>query len=381
MQGSPSPPLSCLRLTLLRLNEGLGMSAQTVGEAGEEAVLKVILEELGDPAGSEHGSRDALSVLTLPPGDDAAILELPADGEPARIVLTTDTLSQDQDFRQSWWGPGEDVAAGTAVGLKAAAQNLSDLNAMAATPISLLVSLTLPPETSLDWVRGFYRGMAQAISGEATQQCSIAGGDLGSGPSISVSITAIGRLAAGRAPLRRSGTQAGDQLAVSGDLGRAAAGLALMEAGQDCTSAELAALRDAQIAPRPRLASGIQAIDAGATAGMDLSDGLLRDAARLARASGVRFSIADELLREHARGLLPAARALGLPESDTLRWAAAGGEDYALLATFPADATLPAGFRRIGAALRADTPGDADGTPKVILESAIDELGWDSLRT
>jgi len=357
------------------------VSAQTVGQAGEEAVLRVILEELGDHATPEPGSRDAPSILTLPPGDDAAILELPADGEPARIVLTTDTLSQDQDFRESWWGPGEDLAAGTAVGLKAAAQNLSDLNAMAATPITLLVSLTLPAATSLDWVRGFYRGMAEAMNSEATQHCSIAGGDLGSGPSISVSITAIGRLGAGRAPLRRSGTQAGDQLAVSGDLGQAAAGLALLEAGQDCMPAELAALRDAQIAPRPDLASGIRAIDAGATAGMDLSDGLLRDAARLARASGVRFRIEDELLRKHARRLLPAGRALGLPESDTIRWAAAGGEDYALLATFPADATLPPGFQRIGAALQANTSGDADGAPEVILESAIDELGWDSLQT
>ena len=123
------------------------------------------------------------------------MLELTDDGAPARIVLTTDTLSQDQDFRPSWWAQQDQGAAmGRAVGLKAAAQNLSDLNAMAATPVALLVSLTLPESTALDWVRGFYRGLAETVRREGAEHCRIAGGDLGSGPGVSVTLTAVGRL-------------------------------------------------------------------------------------------------------------------------------------------------------------------------------------------
>ncbi|MBO0594463.1 thiamine-phosphate kinase, partial [Nesterenkonia sp. E16_10] len=192
---------------------------RSVGESGEDAVLAVILEELGEL----HRASTDLAALTLAPGDDAAVLELPEDGAPARIVLTTDTLSQDQDFRPGWWAPQQQGAPmGRAVGLKAAAQNLSDLNAMAATPIALLVSLTLPTTTSLDWVRGFYRGLAKAVRREGAEHCHIAGGDLGSGPGISVTLTALGRLPAGRPPLRRTGARPGDQLAVSGPLGAAA---------------------------------------------------------------------------------------------------------------------------------------------------------------
>ncbi|GAA1147591.1 thiamine-phosphate kinase [Nesterenkonia lutea] len=355
-----------------------------MGQAGEDAVLEIIMDELG----SASASATAPVKMTLPPGDDAAILELPDDGAPARIVLTTDTMSQDQDFRLSWWSPEDQgLPAGTAVGRKAVAQNLSDLNAMAATPISLLVSLTLPADTPLDWVRGFYRGLTQGLQTVGAEHCIVAGGDLGSGPGISVSITAVGRLGAARAPLRRDGARPGDQLTAAGPLGRAAAGLALLEAGHGCAEEELAALREAQLAPRPALTTGMIAVDAGATAGMDLSDGLLRDAGRLARASGVRVRIEDQALRAQARALRPAAQALNLPETQTLRWAAAGGEDYALLATFPAGAALPEGFHRIGEVIgpaqtgeRAEDAGHADGALEVILESAIDELGWDSMR-
>lgn len=365
----------------------------SVGESGEDAVLAVILQELG-----ELGSpATELAELTLAPGDDAAVLELPQDGAPARIVLTMDTLSQDEDFRASWWS-GQDQAAvmGRAVGLKAAAQNLSDLNAMAATPVALLVSLTLPAATPLDWVRGFYRGLAEAVRRTGAEHCRIAGGDLGSGPGISVTLTAVGRLPAGRPAMRRTGACPGDQLAVSGPLGAAAAGLALLEAGVSAGTPELARLRDAQIAPAPRLSTGIDAVTAGATAGMDLSDGLLRDAQRLARASAVRVLLHEPDLAEQAAALHPATLALGLApqqaQEQALHWVAAGGEDYELLASFPADAALPEGFLKVGEILPAASPAepgaapaaepgsDADGAREVILTSAIDDRGWDSLR-
>ncbi|MBO0598828.1 thiamine-phosphate kinase [Nesterenkonia sp. E16_7] len=356
---------------------------RSVGESGEDAVLAVILEELGEL----HRASTDLAALTLAPGDDAAVLELPEDGAPARIVLTTDTLSQDQDFRPGWWAPQQQGAPmGRAVGLKAAAQNLSDLNAMAATPIALLVSLTLPTTTSLDWVRGFYRGLAKAVRREGAEHCHIAGGDLGSGPGISVTLTALGRLPAGRPPLRRTGARPGDQLAVSGPLGAAAAGLALLEAGHPCPGPELSRLRDAQIAPAPRLRTGAQALRRGATAGLDLSDGLLRDAGRLARASSVRVRLDQGALTEQAAALLPAAAALGLPEAqaqaEALRWVTAGGEDYELLASFGAEARLPEGFIKVGEILeRTDQAGsDTDGAREVLLTGAIDDTGWDSLQ-
>lgn len=372
--------------------------AQTsVEEAGEDAVLAVILQELGDLFSADSD----LAALTTGPGDDAAVLELPEDGAPARLVLTTDTLSQDQDFRPGWWSAADQGAPmGRAVGLKAAAQNLSDLNAMAATPIALLVSLTLPGSTPLDWLRGFYRGLAEAARREGAESCHIAGGDLGTGPGISVTLTAVGRLSAGHPPLRRTGARPGDQLAVSGPLGAAAAGLALLEAGHPCGSPALARLRDAQIAPAPRLTTGAEALAAGTSAGMDLSDGLLRDAGRLARASRVRVRLDKAALAEQAVALLPAAGALGLSEDQaqeqTLRWAAAGGEDYELLASFAPEAALPAGFLRVGEILEleqapeslgegapessGEAGSDADGAREVLLTGAIDDRGWDSLR-
>ncbi|MCH8559465.1 thiamine-phosphate kinase [Nesterenkonia sp. DZ6] len=363
--------------------------ALSVGESGEDAVLAVILQELGDL----HSRETDLAALALASGDDAAVLELPDDGAPARIALTTDTLSQDQDFRASWWtAPDQGAPMGRAVGLKAAAQNLSDLNAMAATPIALLVSLTLPEATPLDWVRGFYRGLTEAMRREGARHCHIAGGDLGTGPGISVTLTAVGRLPAGRAPLRRTGARPGDQLAVSGPLGAAAAGLALLEAGHPFAEPRLSRLRDAQIAPAPRLTTGAQALAAGATAGMDLSDGLLRDAGRIARASAVRVLLDETALAEQAAALLPAAEALGLSatqaHAQVLRWAAAGGEDYELLASFPADVTLPAGFLRVGEILDVaetseageEAGSDADGAREVVLTGAIGDRGWDSFR-
>lgn len=356
--------------------------AQTVGACGEDAVLAVILQELGEL----KAPATELAALTLAPGDDAAVLQLPDDGAPGRIVLSTDTLSQDQDFRFSWWAPKDHGAVmGRAIGLKAAAQNLSDLNAMAATPIALLVSLTLPGDTALDWVRGFYRGLAEAVRRDGAEHCHVAGGDLGSGEGISVTLTAVGRLSAGRAPLRRTGASPGDQLAVSGPLGAAAAGLALLEAGDPCAGPALSRLRDAQIAPAPRLTTGVRALTAGATAGMDLSDGLLRDAQRLARASGVQVCLDETALADQAPALLPAAAALGLSgaqaQTQALRWAATGGEDYELLASFPGDAALPEGFLKVGEVLeRGDAQGsDADGAREVFLTSAIDDHGWDSL--
>src|SRR5699024_6353200 len=117
----------------------------------------------------------------------------------------------------------------TDVGTKAAAPNLSDINAMGTHARALTVSLTLPPDTSLERVQDFYRGVIRACRQPGAEHTLIAGGDLASGETISVTITALGEAPGDGRPLTRAGAHAGEVLAVCGPLGYAAAGLALLE--------------------------------------------------------------------------------------------------------------------------------------------------------
>lgn len=361
------------------------------------------MEVIG-PHNAEVARRQGES-LTLGPGnDDAAVLAFAAYGRDAQVVMTTDTMSEGQDFRRRWWlGPDSLGAAeydpaqewSMDVGTKAAAQNLSDVSAMGAVPAALLVSLTLPGDLPLDWVEGFFRGVVRACRAEGAERCVIAGGDLGSGDTISVTITALGQVQERQAQsgqvLRRSGARPGDVLAVAGPLGRAAAGFALLEhssseenAAIPVTTAEerqweqhadlLRGCLRAQQRPQPPLTAGPAALAAGATAGMDVSDGLLRDAVRLASASGVALELDDEVLHAEAAFLEPLAALLGEDPQKARDWVYAGGEEYALLAAFPSGAALPEGFRRIGEVREA-----RDGAPRVITGHAVSKSGWSSL--
>lgn len=346
--------------------------ADTVQQLGEDVVLAALREVID--AHNAHNAPDAHRAQAPPgrgvpvgmpvgPGDDAAVLRL----EDPRLVATTDTMSQDQDFRPGWWAyPAE---AAHAVGTKAAAQNLSDLSAMGARPVALLVSLTLPPQTRLDWAVGVMSGIAAAATAPGAAGCVIAGGDLGSGDVVSVTITALGTPTGARS-LLRSGAQPGDQLAVCGPLGRAAAGLAALEGEvSPARGAEslLEACLDAQRRPAPDLTAGPRALASGATAGLDVSDGLLRDADRLARASEVALVLEEQALAEEIT-------ALGRLDAHSSRgWVLGGGEDYALLATFPGEVDLPEGFRRIGEVR------SCDGAPGVLAGGTV-SAGWDSLR-
>lgn len=344
---------------------------QTVSEAGEEAVLTAITEVI-----EPHNA--ARTDLRLGLGDDAAVVSF---GH-RQVAMTTDTMAEGQDFRREWWASERDWA--TDVGTKAAAQNLSDINAMGTTSKALLISLTLPPQTPLSWVQNFYRGVLRACQAPGAEDCLIAGGDLASGESISVTITALGQIGDGGGLLARSGAQPGDILAVCGPLGCAAAGLALLESSHEAVAAAeaerhsdlLQRCRAAQQRPAPPLTSGAAALAAGATAGMDLSDGLLRDAARLARASGVRIRLDDAALAAEAESLQPVAGCLGGESRQALEWVLTGGEDYSLLATFGAAATLPAGFRQIGTVEAGSPPQES---PAVLTEHRVLSLGWDSV--
>lgn len=356
----------------------------TVGAAGEDMVLAAILEVIGP-----HSAADPGRWVQIGAGDDAAVLS-PSAG--TRTVLTIDTMSEGQDFRREWWlGPESLGAAGYEppeewpmdVGTKAAAQNLSDINAMGAVPQALLVSLTVPPETALAWVQDFYRGIIRACQAPGAERCVIAGGDLGSGEAISVTITAVGSLPEGSPGLLRQRAQPGDTLAVHGSLGRAAAGLALLEqsGGRRAAEEELGLWRThpeiarecllAQKRPSPPLKAGPAALAAGSVAGMDLSDGLLRDARRIATASGVRIQLDDAAFAADAKALEPVAQGLGLTASSAIDWVLTGGEDFCLLATFPEGTTIPEGFRALGAV--------EAGEPGVSASLGVTGEGWDSL--
>ncbi|GAA4287351.1 thiamine-phosphate kinase [Georgenia daeguensis] len=298
----------------------------------------------------------------VPTGDDAAVVAAP-DG---RFCVSTDVLVQDRHFRLEW-GDGADV------GWRAAAQNLSDIAAMGAEPTSMVVSLVLPPTTPVAWVHDLSRGLAELCGPLGV---GVDGGDLSAGTQVVVAVTVHGDLG-GRAPVLRSGARAGDVVAHAGVLGHAAAGMALLASGRRGGADE--GLVAAFLRPRPALAAGPAAAGAGATAMMDVSDGLLRDASRLARSSGVVIDL--EPLERSVPGDLAGLRdAAARMETDPAAWALTGGEDHGMLATFPAGAALPEGFRPLGT-VRAPDAGHPAGTVLVDgVPPAVTSLGWDHFR-
>lgn len=331
----------------------------TVAGLSEAGLLTRIFPRL--EMGGTHGAATLLG-----PGDDAAIVSAP-DG---RALISIDTQVQDQDFRLRWTNGYR--TTGFDVGWKAAAQNLSDINAMGATATSMVVSLTLPPETPVSWVEDLADGLSAAIRELGAGNCSVAGGDLGRGREISVTVAVMGTLAGGT-PVLRSGARAGDVLALAGTVGRAAAGLALLESdiAVDSLAPEQRELLEIQCRPRPPLYAGPLGRAAGATAMMDISDGLVRDGVRLAQASTAVLDLAPAELKRLAESLKPAADLL---QKDPLAWVLGGGEDHGLLATFPPGVQLPAGFTAIGS---VEAPGSTTSPGVTIAGHAAGTWGWD----
>ena len=162
----------------------------------------------------------------------------------------------------------------------------------------MVVSLTMPAETPVDWVEDFADGLAAAIGKLGAGACSVAGGDLGRGRELAVTVAVLGTLGGGQ-PVLRSGARAGDTVAMAGRAGSAAAGLALLESGHPVGSLtpELRSLLDLQCRPEPPLDAGPLARTSGATAMMDISDGLVRDGTRLALASNVVLDLDPRALK------------------------------------------------------------------------------------
>ena len=267
------------------------------------------------------------------PGDDAAVLRTPR----GHVVISTDLLVEGRHFRRDW-------AEARDIGRKAAAANLSDVNAMGGTAHSLTVGLAAPPTLPVQWALDLVDGIAEEA---ALVGASIVGGDLTTGSEVVVAVTVVGTCEV--APVRRDGARPGDVVALAGRQGWAAAGLAVLGRGFRSPRA----LVEAYQRPQPPYAAGPAAARAGATAMIDVSDGLLADAGHVATDSGVAidvtrgaFVLADPM---HAVG-----SALGV---DPMQFILGGGDDHAILATFPPGTDLPEGFTVIGTVAEPGSPG------------------------
>ncbi len=282
--------------------------------------------------------------ILVPSGDDCAVLRFPD----SRVAISTDMLVEGRHFRRDW-------SSGADIGWRAAMTNLADAVAMGARPASLVVSLSLPGDTPLSWMEDFARGL-----GEATRAggAGVDGGDLVSADVVTIGVSILGDLE-GRHPLLRSHARPGQIVVYSGALGHGAAGLALCEAGMgeksrsgnedtEICSSKLRPYIEDFLRPKPPLDMALYAARAGLiSACMDVSDGLVCDARRMAKASQQWIDIDTHALAGDIAQLVEVGKILG--ESEPEAWARhavlTGGEDHGFLAT--AD-EIPVGFGAIG---------------------------------
>lgn len=330
-----------------------------LSELGESHIISRVL---GRNPSSTH--------VIVGPGDDAAVT-----APEGRLVSTADMLVENEDFTREWldWKK---------LGVKAAAQNLADVCAMGAMPHGLLVSVAVPDDTDIVCLEALYSGLFDEAERAGTAlDCTvpIIGGDLSSSGLIVIAITALGTVGEESAILR-SGARPGDSLYLAGTVGRSAAGLDLLFAGArpDTAGPELRSLIDTQLAPQPDYGA---LATLGASAMIDVSDGLSLDLARVATASGVGIDLDRSLLRDLIDPLLPAAEfvldaraADGASEADggndaaataedlALSWVLDGGEDHGFAASAPPAAVPGVGWRRIGE-IRTGHDVSLDGTP------------------
>ncbi|KAB8193837.1 thiamine-phosphate kinase [Nonomuraea phyllanthi] len=313
----------------------------TVGDLGEFGVVNRITGRL--PQGA---------AVMLGPGDDAAVIGA-SDG---RVVVSTDVLIERRHFRRDW-------SSGYDVGRKAAAQNLSDVAAMGAVPTAVVVGLGIPADLPLAWLDDLTDGFRDEC---AVVGASVAGGDVTKCDLVVIGVTALGDLR-GRAPVKRSGARPGQVVAVAGRLGYAAAGWALLESGVPIGPVLEEAVA-AHRRPAPPYAMGPEAAELGASAMLDVSDGLLQDLGHIAEASGVRVEL-DPRAFTVGEPVAVAAKELG---ADPLEWVLTGGEDHALAAVFPPDVRLPPSWQVVGRVV--------EGEGVVVHGREIGRRGWDHFR-
>lgn len=259
-------------------------------------------------------------------GDDAAVMSL--SGDDCDLVVTTDMLVDGVHF-------SDRTTSAADVGWRAAAANLSDLAAMGASPVAITVALGVNGDLPVEWVEQLYGGFSDCLG---RYDAEIIGGDICRSPTVTVSITAFGRVESQRA-LYRSAARVGDAIVVTGIHGASRAGLALLldpSLADHLTSDERQALIRAHQRPQPRLdvLPHLEAVrtNEGAIAGMDSSDGLADAISQICEASGVGARLQGDRIP------LPQAIDRVVSPQQGLDWALYGGEDFELVLCLPAQA-------------------------------------------
>ena len=311
----------------------------SIAETGEFGLIARIVARL-----------EAGPAALLGPGDDGAVVAAP-DG---RIVASTDVLVEGRHFRRDWSGAAD-------IGHRAAAANLADIAAMGAAPTALLVALCIPPDLDVSWAEELAGGLSEEA---ALVGASVVGGDMSASPTLTVAVTALGDLQ-GQEPVLRSGAQPGDVIGLAGRTGYAAAGYTVLSRGFRTPKMLVEAYRRPQVPYQ----QGTAAARHGATAMIDVSDGLLQDLGHIATASVVGIDVRSDAF-EIPQQMRDAATALGV---DPNQWILAGGDDHALAATFPPGVALPPGWRQIGTVHE----GTGVTVDRKLWSGA---LGWDHFR-
>lgn len=315
---------------------------QTIGEAGEFGLISQLTRRLVMPP-----------AVSVGPGDDGAVFLINGSA-----VTSVDMLVEGVHFRRDWSSAAD-------IGHKAVAVNVSDIEAMGASPVAMVIGLGAPADTAFSWAKEFMTGVREEAE---LAQVALVGGDMTGAPQITISVTVIGETA-GRAPVLRSGARAGQVVAVRGRLGWAGAGLAALGRGFRSPRAAV----DAQRFPQVPYGAGRQAALAGASALIDVSDGLLADLGHVAQASGVtidletaRFEIGD-----------PVQAVAAALNADPLGFVLTGGEDHALAGTFDAG-QVPDDWDVVGRVL----PVDPETGPQVLVDGVLREGdgGWTHFR-
>lgn len=299
----------------------------SVRDVGELALIQRVRRSAARAAG--EGVRVGI-------GDDTAVLALSPD---AVLLATTDLVVEDIHFRRASATPRD-------IGWKAIAVNLSDIAAMGGVPRWALIAIALPASTPMEDVDEFYAGLEEAAS---PHRVVVVGGDTSASPAgWVINVTLLGEHRG--QPRLRSMARPGDAIAVTGSVGRSAAGLAVLESGR--TSAwnalgpmALDELIQSHLRPRARVSEGMfLASQPGVRAMMDCSDGLATDLGHICRESGVGATVRLDRLPVSA-AVRQAGRAAG---RDPMAWATGGGEDYELLLTCGRDSAdeIAAGLER-----------------------------------